>query len=249
MLQNPSVPLTIHEVCPGDEFLRDELLRLFAEIFPKYKRYMPQIQKSIDLGKALNPKVEPHHWVVEFNGQLVGFTLFNYLIEGNFGFGRYIGVDPNCRKSGIGMQIVHQTLEQIRIDAKYYKKPNPIGFCAEVESPSVTDDTQEIRLRGRRLDYFIFKCGALELNVDYLEPPYIRGTMNNGEYIEASPTPMHLILFPDQPRDNIDIETTQMMVKNVYSDHYLFTSEQEFIKTVMDSVGKATNLYYPGVEK
>ena len=147
------------------------------------------------------------------------------------------------------MQIVNKTLEQIRKDAKYYQKPAPIGFCAEVESPSFTDDTQEIRLRGRRLDYFIFKCGAIELNVDYLEPPYIRGTMNNGIYEESTPTPMHLILFPNQPRDNIDIETTRMMVKNVLSDHYLVKPEKEFVKKVLDSVGKATNLYHPGVEK
>ena len=95
----------------------------------------------------------------------------------------------------------------------------------------------------------LLRCGALELNVDYLEPSYIKGTMTDGKYEESPPTPMHLILFPNQPRDNIDMDTTRMMVKNVLSDHYLVKPDKELVKTTLNSVGKATNMYQPGEEK
>ena len=237
--------IKIHEIEPGQQNYIDRLLDLFALIFPEYTRYMANIEKSIALGRDFNPNVIPHHWIIEYEGDLVGFTLFNYLINGNFGFGRYIGVDPDFRKSGFGYEIIQQSLVQIRLDAEICGKPQPIGFCAEVETPDQAATAEESRVRNIRLGDFLNRVGAIELNVDYMEPPGIRDKMVTGELVDK-PTPMHFILFPDRPDINPDLEETAMMVERVLLDHYLLSPNSELLDAVLRTVGSATQMYQLG---
>jgi len=229
--------LTFHEVQPLEDELQIELLELFTRIFPEYRRYDAQILRSMQSGRELNPRLLPHHWLIFNDDRAIGFTLFNYLIEKNFGFGRYIGVDPAQRSSGIGLRIIRETKQQICEDAKIYNHPQPIGYCAEVESAAMARNEKEKEINIRRLDYFINRCGAIELDVDYLEPTMIQGQNAAGDSLPPEPTPMHLLLYPINPNRNVvDPDETRMMIEGVLFDHYRLDPENNSVKTILNSI-------------
>ena len=243
-MTTPSIK--IHEVEPHEQHLITRLLDLFVLIFPEYTGYAAQIEQSIIQGRDYNPKVIPHHWVIEYGGDMVGFTVFNYLLAGNFGFGRYIGVDPAFRKSGVGFEIIQHSLEQVRLDAASTNMQQPIGFCAEVETPDEAETEEERKIRNLRLSYFLNRCGAQELNVDYLEPTGIRDIAENGEEVQEHPVPMHLLLFPDRSGIDLNFDATEMMVKRVLLDHYLLDPNNGVVEDVLRTVGRATHMYPVG---
>ena len=234
--------IIIHEVRPESKQQINALLSLFTKIFPEYHRYALQIQKSIERGQMLNPKILPHHWLIEYNENFVGFTLFNYLMNGNFGFGRYIGVDPNFGSNGIGFEIIKNIVKQVGEDAKRFEQPPPLGFCTEVESPEQANSTDEIYLRRMRLDYFLKKCKAIELDVNYLEPQVISGQMQVSPKRDFE-VPMHLLLFTDDSIPGLSVEETAIIVEKIYLDHYMLEPDSELIRNVLDSIGQATQMY------
>jgi hypothetical protein len=189
------------------------------------------------LGRDLNSRILPHHWLILNDHHTIGFTLYNYVIEKNFGFGRYIGVDPAHRSSGIGLQIIEETKQQICRDAESYNNPPPIGFCAEVESVEMARNEEEKEINRRRLDYFINRCGAIELDVDYLEPTMIQGQYANSALLPPEPTPMHFLLYPIDPNVTmVDPKVTCMMVKGVLFDHYQLDPENSSVKSIISSI-------------
>ena len=234
--------IIIHEVQPEEQQYTKVLLSLFVKCFPEYTRYTSQIKESMELGRDLNPKILPHHWLIEYNKKFVGFTLFNYVINGNFGFGRYIGVDPAFGRNGIGYEIIKNIVRQIDDDSKRFEQPFPLGFCAEVESPEQATNPDEINLRRMRLSYFINKCKAIELDVDYLEPQMISGQMQVIKTRKLA-VPMRLLLFTDNPITSLSVEEMALMVERIYLDHYMLEPNSELIRNVLDSIGQTTQMY------
>ncbi len=232
--------LIYHEIKPDESEFQDALLGLFRATFPKYSRYVPHIKKSMRVGMALNPRLIPHHWLIMQANQPVAFTLFNYLIESNIGFGRYIGVDPDYRSAGIGFEIIQHTKKQICVDSQNHANPEPIGFCAEVESPALATTEQDREINQRRIDYFIHKCGALDLAVDYLEPVMIQDESAEDVRLPAEPTPMHLILHPvSDDTHQVSPKVTREIVSGVLFDHYRLDPEDRIVATILSSIPPA----------
>jgi GNAT superfamily N-acetyltransferase len=232
----------IHEIDADDDRLQDALIDLFQEIFPKYRRYVPQIRQSMRLGKALNPRVLPHHLLVEVDGEFVAFQLLNYLIRWNFGFGRYIGVRPSYRGRSIGARIQEWAKKRLRADAAAHGQPTPIGFCAEVDPPETAPDERERVNRQRRLALFTQKYGGIELDVDYREPAMISGVCGaqSDEVAELEPEPMRLLLFPIPPITHVSPANTQRLVRGVLIDHYGLSEESELLRSTLASIGHRT---------
>ena len=233
--------LVYHDIQPDETPYQDVLLGLFRATFPNSLRYVPHIRKSMKLGMALNPRLIPHHWLILQDHQPIGFTLFNYLIESNMGFGRYIGVDPDHRSAGIGYRIIQETKKQICADAQKQAKPEPIGFCTEVDSPAQAKSEQEREIYQRRIEYFLHKCGAIDLDVDYLEPVMIRNQEAGDDPLPAEPIPMHLILNPVRAEiSHVSPDMTRKLVAGVLVDHYCLDPGDKIVKIILNSI--------PGVE-
>jgi hypothetical protein len=231
--------IIIREVKSKDSALHNILLSLFAEIFPSYMRYLPHIRSSLEQGDTLNPRVLPHHWLVKLadnEGAFIGFELFNYLHRYNIGFGRYIGTRAEKRNEGVGMQLIRASVKQIASDARRFGRPEPLGFCAEVESPRLATTPEEREIRERRLRYFQESCGAVELNLDYLEPVMIRSFIEATEWTQP-PTSMHFIVFPCDPsRTSFTPEETKKMAEGVLLDHYGLPADNNLVQHVLESV-------------
>ncbi len=228
--------ITFHEVQPHESEFQVTLLEYFSLIFPNYRRYQTQIQRSMELGEVLNEHVLPHHWLILKHDKAIGFILFNYLIKRNFGFVRYIGIDPAHRGAGVTQLTAQNVLHQIALDAQKYNNPVPIGFCAEIESPEQADDKQEVLYRQRLLNFFFRACGAFELGVDYIEPPMIKNSFDSDGHDLTEATPMHLLVFPTDAAFVIDASITQDIVEGIYFDHYCLDSEDAIVRSVIRTI-------------
>jgi len=234
--------LLLHEVGAAETDLQEALLALFQEIFPQYHRYVHHIRQSMQLGQALNPRVLPHHLLIERKGEFIGFQLLNYLPRWNVGFGRYIGIKPSYRGRGIGYRIHQWARERLQADAAAHGRPTPIGFCAEVDPPETAPDDEERALRQRRLAIFTRKYGGIDLDVDYREPAMINGlsTEQPDEAAPGEPQPMRLLLFPTIPILYVSPADTRRLVKAVLLDHYRLDEESQLVRSILASVGHRT---------
>ena len=180
----------IHAVSGHDSPYLQTAVRLFRELFPEYERYVPFLEACAECRSPRYPATHNHLWVLERGNAAIGLRVFCYLPRRDLGYGIFIGVLPPYRSLGLGAWLVRQTIDQLASDAKVYRRPEPLGYCAEVERVGDAESAADRLTRQRRLAFHI-RNGALLLPVDYLEPPMPPGENTVASTSGHQPRPMH----------------------------------------------------------
>jgi GNAT superfamily N-acetyltransferase len=232
-----STRITIHEATADNPPLVKALIRLFVEIFPEDRRYTGYIRDCARRALEDEPLAVIHQWVIEYQGEYVGFQLFNYLRRCNFGFSRYTGLLPAYRGLGIGRWIHEKVIEQIKADAAAHGQPTPIGFCGELEHPAAAHDEREKRIRERRVEIYR-NMGDIVLDIDYLEPPIVQDMPVDDEQslLGVEPEPMLFCLNPFQPITRPSPEQIAELVVGVLVDNYRLSEDSWYVRRVLAAI-------------
>ena len=232
-----SSAITIQEATTDNLSLVEALIRMFVEIFPEDRRYTGYIRDCARRALEDDPLAVIHQWVVGYQGEYVGFRLFNYLRRRNFGFSRYVGLLPAYRGIGIGRWIHQKTIEQIKADAAAQGQPTPIGFCGELDHPATAPDERERRIREQRVEIFR-QLGVVVLDVDYFEPPMVQGMRvdDDQSLVGVEPEPMLFYLTPFQPITRPSPEQIAELVVGVLADNYRLGEDNWYVCQVLASI-------------
>lgn len=222
---------TIHEVLGADSPLLEIACRLFEEIFPEDKRYLPYVQACALQRCESHPKTFDHVWLIKQQGNWVGLRIFSYISTRPFGHGAYIGFRKEYRGSGMGKWLVNQTLAQLDEDARQFGFPYSLGYLVEVERPVDSRNAEERKIDEQRLR-FHKQCGGIILPVSFTEPVMIEGVdyLQPSDLIGEQPRPMHLILIPSRKGASMLHLNLVELVEGLYYDVYLLPRGHEFVQ-------------------
>jgi GNAT superfamily N-acetyltransferase len=213
-------------------------IELFRRIFPEDVRYIPYLRACARQRSPDHPATLDHVWLVEVNGDFVGIRIFSYVHTRNIGHGAYVGLLKPHRGLGIGTWLVQQTLRQLEADAAAFGRPQPLGYCVEVEPVEPAQGETERRLA------FHVQAGGVPLDMDYVEPPMIQGVsyIPPRQLIDVEPKPMQLVFYPTCPKQRLGLEERIQIVEALILDVYRLDRGDPLFQRAIDSVRRKGEL-------
>ena len=220
----------LHEVVGSDSPLLDIACRLFTQIFPEDRRYVPYVRACAQGEHPSHPRTIDHVWLVRRNGAWIGIRVFSYIKTRDFGHGAYIGFVDRERGKGLGSWLVAQTLRQLTLDAQRFGRPGVSGYLVEVER-SIDAISAEERARAEDRLRFHRQAGGLILPVPYTEPVMIEGVdyLSPEDLLGEQPRPMHLVLIRSELGKSLRNLDLIDFVHGIYCDVYRLPPEHEFV--------------------
>lgn len=214
-------------------------VELFQEIFPEDVRYVPYVRACARRRSPDHPATFDHVWLVEVDGYPVGVRIFSYVHTCDIGHGAYVGLLKPHRGLGIGTWLVEQTLRQLQADAAAFGRPEPLGYCVEVEPVELAQSAAERRLLERRLAFHIH-AGGVPLDVDYVEPPMIEGVsyISPEQLTGIEPEPMELIFYPSRPGERLGPDGQRQIVEGLLLDVYRLNRGDPLFQRAINSIRK-----------
>lgn len=217
MISIPEINLSIYDITGKNAQLLPELIALYEQLFPNYKRYLRLMELRAKEIPDINSQTIEHQWLGFINNTPATITIFTYLKRFNFGVGLDIGIAPSFRpvinpKNNLPLSeiLTQLTIRQIIRDARKNHAQLPLGLVVEVESDKLV---QRYRSYG-------FK----ELPVSYQEPPFVKGKenlLNPTELSKLQFQPMHLGIFPIRKKaDPTQPEILRTIIEGILCDHY-----------------------------
>ncbi len=209
-------------------------IELFREIFPEDVRYVPYLRACARQRSPDHPATFDHVWLVEVDGDFAGVRIFSYVHTRDLGHGAYVGLLEPYRGLGIGTWLVEKTLRQLQADAEAFGRPEPLGYAVEVEPVDPAH-----READRRLAFHL-QAGGVPLDVDYLEPPMIRGVsyIAPEQLTGVEPKPMELVFYPTQPDRRLGREEQIQIVEGLILDVYRLDRRDPLFQRAIDSIRK-----------
>lgn len=240
MENSSNTPLNIHKVTCDTPGLLEKLLHIFVEVFPHDKRYVDYIRDCAYLPGQKTSLAIIHQWLFEYQGEFVGFRLFNYLRQRNFGFSRYVGLLPQYRDRGFGRMIHHLSAQQIYRDAETLGQPIPLGLCGELDHPDFTTNQQERQIRTTRLKIFRQWGNIILDDLVYFEPYMIQGRANDDSTkgIGVEPDRMLLYLFPIRPVTQLSPQMMTEVATGILLDNYRLSPDSWFVQKALASINQ-----------
>ncbi len=227
----------IREVRGADSPYLPAAVDLFLTVFPEEAHYAAYVRECALQNSPSHPATYDHLWLVEQQGRPVGVRIFSYVHTRNFGHGGFIGILPGCRSQGLGAWLVRQTLAQLCADAAAWGRDEPSGYCIEVEPVEEAKDEAARQEAERRLA-FHRRCGALVLDVDYMEPPMIEGAsyITPGELAGVEPARMLLMFVPTRPLSHVSRRELIDIVEGTYIDVYRLAPDSWYMRQALASI-------------
>ncbi len=223
----------IWSVLGSDDRARIEnLLRLYARLFPQYAHYVPRMRRRAEYGDQRRTGHVVHYWLAEVDGQPAGLRTFRYVRQRHIGLAHALAVDPayravEVRGTRLSMFLAAACLEQIAADAQSFGDAPALGIANEVESP---------RLMEHYKHY-----GVVELPVRYVEPifaPEDGGISRAQELERIQFAPMALGFLPD-PALEIRAYSSEVISDVALAflvDHYGLPGGHPRVQAVLDSI-------------
>ena len=87
----------LHDVTDGDTAWLPTLLRLMVEFFPHCEKFLPSLEQHARQPVTAESRMVPHQWIVEVDGEVAGFYIFDYRPERNCGLSLFMGLYPQFR--------------------------------------------------------------------------------------------------------------------------------------------------------
>lgn len=226
--------------------LLEQLLALFLTMFPEDARYTAYIRQCV--AEPVTPLAIRHQWLIQWDGEPVGFRLFNYMRRASIGFDRYMGLLPHVRGLGLGHTLHRLALDQIAQDARAAGLPPPDAMVAEVDPPNnATSEPKRLQFIARA--NIVRRLGALPLDVAYIEPPMIQGVpVDDPALLEGvGLQPMMLWFTPLQPGWRPDRADVERFVLALLVDNYRMSHNSPIVQQVLASIPGSNPVLKPPI--
>ncbi|NOK58686.1 MAG: hypothetical protein GFH27_549301n286 [Chloroflexi bacterium AL-W] len=239
----PSIPI-IHAVTDKTPVLLDTLVEMFLTVFPEDRRYVPLIHHWAQCVRARDPLGVFHLWLLEYQGELVGFRIFQYLRQRHFGYGQFVGLLPRYRGSGLGWILQRYTMEQICTDAAANGQKTPIGFCGEIADPLLASDEGEGLVREQRKEIFR-RFGAHFPHVNYAAPYMVAGHEEESRTPESVLTSRLFYIIPIRRTHSFEKSQVAHFVRGVLLDGYRLNRQSPLVNETLASIGRSNHVLVP----
>lgn len=216
----------------GDDERINAILGLYQMLFPQYQHYIKRMRRRVKYQNEHRPNHVVHYWLIEVDGQPVGFRTFRYVRHRKCGLAHALAVHPDFRKTMVGNQrlavfIIYECLGQIIRDAKDYGDEPVLGMVNEVE-------------KERLMEHYE-RNGLIKFQLNYVEPifpPEVEGRSREEELALTIFSPMHMGFLPN-PEIKIETYTQAMITDFVLAflvDHYGLPENHPVVLEVLQSI-------------
>lgn len=137
--ETPDHRICLHDVHDGDVRHLPTLLRLMPEFFPHCEKFLPSLERDARRPVTAQSSVVPHQWIVEVDGDVAGFYIFDYRPQRDCGLSLFMGLYPQYRRIAVnGYErlshfLFNASVRQACADAARFQRPTPPGLVGEIE--------------------------------------------------------------------------------------------------------------------
>lgn len=230
--------LVIHEVTGGNTAHVEALVALMAQYFPTLTKFIPWIRERAARAADADPTFVAHQWLLEVNGEPVGFYTFDYVPARDCGLSLFMGIHPPFRNLSFGgyrrlAELMFALSEdEIMLDAQRLGRRAPYGLSAEIEVPELIPTYH--------------RYGVIELPVVYYEPMFPEQQIRYDSTL--APEDIHyervyLSVFPTefQPMDRDDPEVLSNLVLALLIDFYGLPDDNWAVQRALESIRCLSN--------
>jgi hypothetical protein len=216
----------------GDTLRIEAMLRLYAELLPRYAHYIPRLRRRTEWGEERRLGHIVHYWLLEVDGEPAALHTFRYVQKRRVGLSHALAVKPAFRNEYVcwqplSMYLLHACLEQVLVDAKALGEESTYGVVSEVEPSHLMDRYME--------------NGILELPLAYVKPVFPAEQPGRPRAEEIALThfvPMFLGILPDASK-SIPFYTSDLIANFALAfliDHYGLPIEHREVQSVLSSI-------------
>lgn len=245
--QIPGGHLKISDVIDQQVEHLDDLLSLYADLFPKYVSALPRIRQRALLPADVDPRFIRHQWVVYWNDEPAGLVSFRLALNHGLGLCMSIAIRPAYRSVAWGGYkrlsefLLGQMIRQMDLDAS---KQDVIllGVLVEVESPVSANDPS-IRMALSNLLARYQEYGFHLLPIDYYEPGFVRvpSVQPPNSDVPRDAIPMQLCMRPLADNDKIGLPRVELLNKVIDAlliDHYELDESHWIVQRARASINE-----------
>jgi len=216
----------------GDDERIENMLGLYAKLFPQYQHYVPRMRRRSQFGNEYREGHIVHYWLIEVNGQPAALRSFRYVRDRRCGLAHALAVDPSFREllvdeHKLAVFIIYACLDQVIQDAKQKGDLPVYGMVNEVEP--------------HRLMEHYMRNGLVQLPLKYVEPifpPEVEGRSRAEELANTRFSPMHIGFLPN-PEVKVESYSREMIanfVKAFLVDHYGLPEQHPVVLEVLETI-------------
>ncbi len=216
----------------GDMLRIEAMLRLYAELLPKYAHYIPRLRRRTEWGEEHRPGHIVHYWLLEVDGEPAAFHTFRYVQKRRVGLSHALAVKPAYRNlyvcwQPLSMYLLNACLAQVLVDAQGLGEEFTYGVVSEIEPTRLLDRYTE--------------NGVMELPLTYAKPvfpPELSCRTRMEEIALAHFVPMSLGILPDATKA-IPFYTSDLITNFALAfliDHYGLPMGHEHVRSVLNSI-------------
>ncbi len=215
----------------ADAALVEVACRLFEDIFPEDRRYIPYLRACTQGTHPSHPHTLDHVWLVQLSEAWVGVAIFSYITTRDFGHGAYVGIVDGAQGRGLGKWILSEILDQLNVDARKFGRTGVTGYLGEVERPMDAHSEEERLLSERRLQ-FHRQHGGIILPIPFIEPVMIESVdyLDPRDLEDESPRPMYLVFVPTEQGAKAPNLNLVDFIHGIYLDVYRLPAQHEFVR-------------------
>ncbi len=239
--------IAIYETIGHNADRHERMLDLYAELFPYYAYYLPYMRHRMQLPIDADPNFTERWWLIEVDGNPAGVRLFKYSPGRDCGLSLGIAIKPEYRHlsskgyARLAEQLLADSQEHLRADARAAGKPTPIGMVTELQVPETTADAAIKRGRARLIERY-HEYGYIDLPVEYYEPPFIQGKeevlVDPAAIADRDFLRLKLGIFPC-PGGQFDLNDADMVSSLTCAflvDHYGLPEDHWVVRRALESI-------------
>jgi hypothetical protein len=216
----------------GDERRIEDLLQMYARLFPQYAHYVPRMRRRAAFGAERRAGHVVHYWLVEVDGRPAGLRTFRYVHSRHAGLAHALAIAPDYREvtvdgQRLSMYLARACLEQVQADALERGGAPVTGMVNEVDSPRLMEHYR--------------KHGILELPARYVEPIFPaeqdgRSRAEELSLVRFAPMTLGFLPGPGQPPAALSSEVVADFAQAFLIDHYGLPAAHPRVQAVLDSI-------------
>ena len=245
--QIPGGHLKISDVIDQQVEHLDDLLGLYAELFPKYVSALSRIRQRASLPADVDPRFIRHQWVVYWNDEPAGLVSFRLALHRGFGLCMSIAIRPAYRSIAwdgykrLSDFLIRQMIWQMELDAGKHDV-SLLGVLVEVESPaSANDPATRVALSNLLARYQEY--GFHLLPIDCYEPGFVRvpSVQPPDSDVPRDANLMQLCMRPLADNDKIGLPRVELLNKVIDAlliDHYELDESHWIVQRARASINE-----------
>lgn len=217
--------ITFHELTDLDSEWGRQALAIYEASFPVDERETLDDLRETVIHRQTNEEVHHFRVMVGADDSVLGITIFTTVHAQYMAFLRFIAVREDMRSQGLGRDLLRDAVRKVRRDGYRRTRWYPyLGIVFEVERPLMAADSEERKLRERRIHWYRRNGGRLFADVDLVTPPNAPG---------LPPMHYHLMFIRGVPKRIVGDIFQRMMVETVLISGYGEGEDSPYVRRAL----------------